>query len=80
MTMILKQEVHTHCIIFTVDNTFDRWLIASAKVEQYPSKHDRNLKPHALNLSTYTTYYTGQYPTLVLIFCPLIVRILLICY
>jgi len=34
MAMILNQEVHTHCIIFTVDSTFDRWLISSAKVEQ----------------------------------------------
>lgn len=79
MTTILKQEMHTHCIIFTVDNTFDRWLIASAKVEQCPSKHNRNLKTHPLNLSTYNIYYTGQYPTLVLIFCPLMASIL-ICY
>ena len=55
--MILKQEVHTHCIVFTDDNTFDRWLIASAKVVQCPSKHDRNLKKHALNLSTYNTLH-----------------------
>jgi len=80
MIRILKHDVHTHCIIFTVDNTFDRWLIASAKVEQCPSNHNRNLKTHALNLSTYNIYNTGQYPILVLIFCPLMARILLICY
>lgn len=79
MAMILKQEVHTRCIIFTVDSTLDRWLIASAKVEQCPLKHDRNLKTHALNLSTYNILH-GSISYISTYIQSLTAHILLICY